>query len=131
MDLTYPIKHWIFTLVSSPLLAYLYQLLSAGSGGYVADLLDVYPFTLLFSILLSLPTFIIYLIAYDLLMKGKVDDRIIKLTLIVTAVAGIIITIQITLPNISLWNSFKIIYSISAVIGGLLFEITSQSGIKR
>ncbi|MBX2921044.1 MAG: hypothetical protein KF746_02540 [Chitinophagaceae bacterium] len=70
-----------------------------------------------------MPAFIIYFLVFGLLKKREIDIAIIKLTSIALAVCSIIITMQLALPKAPVWDAFKTMYIVSAVIGGLLFEI--------
>ena len=102
---------------------YVYQLFSSRPEKHIGNLLNVYIPTLLFSTLLSLPAFIIYFLVFGLLKKREIDIAIIKLISIALAVCSIIITMQLALPKAPVWDAFKTMYIVSAVIGGLLFEI--------
>lgn len=120
-----PIKQWIFTLVLFPLLVFLVQLYAARPGGYNPGL-GIYPVTLIFSAIMSMPVLIIYYAVYDLLTRGRVDPSIIKIISILLAVAGITGTMKIIFPGAPLGNVFKIAYSTLAIIGGLLFDIDEK-----
>ncbi|MGN6495268.1 MAG: hypothetical protein ACTHLE_24990 [Agriterribacter sp.] len=123
MNLTYPLKHWAFTLALAPLLLYLYQLFNVRFGGYAGNFLQVYFFTLLFSVFFSIPALIIYLLVYFFLKRKNVDETVIKLLLIALSTLSIVATLKLTLPDASVWDAFSAVYIISNVIGGVTFEI--------
>lgn len=123
---SYPIKQWIFTLVPSPLIIYLFQLYGARSGGYAPGF-GIYPVTLIFSVIMSMPVLLICYAVYDVLRRSRVDPSIIKIISIILAVAGIIGTMKLIFPEAPLWDAFKIVYCVFAVIGGMIFEIEDDS----
>lgn len=123
MSLPYPLKHWTFTLALAPLLLYLYQLFNVHFGGYAGNFLQVYFFTLLFSVFFSIPALIIYLLVYFFLKRKNFDETVIKLLLIALSTLSIVATLKLILPDASVWDAFIAIYIISTVIGGVIFEI--------
>ena len=87
----------------------------------VVGLLEVYPITLIFSIVFSLPTFLIYLTCFYFLSKRDVNFIIAKLILIVISVLGIFITQ--TMIKGSMSNDIIIAYSVTSIIVGLLLKL--------
>lgn len=120
MNKFYLIKFWIITLISAPFLVGIYEIFRT-IPGQVVGLLDVYPVTLIVSIVWSLPTLTIAYLVFYILDKLKIKPIIVKTTLISITIIGITITFIIIKG--SLVMVFIVAYSFSALISGIIFKI--------
>lgn len=64
MSRKYLIGHWAFTLLIAPFMSQAIDYFYGTNPHQVVGLSEVYPITFLFSILISLPTFLIYLTCF-------------------------------------------------------------------
>jgi hypothetical protein len=132
MNRAYLIGHWVLTLVIAPLTSQVIDYLYGTNPHQVVGLLEVYPITLLFSIVFSLPTFLIYLTCFYFLSKQKTNLRVSKFILIAVSVLGIYITQTIIKGTLS--QDIIISYSVTTIIVGLIlrlkkFETKAQDNI--
>ncbi len=121
MKYTYLIGHWLTTLIFAPFLPTLYELLFGKIKGQVVSLLEVYPVSFLFSLVLSIPTLIIYYFIYKYLLEKNTEPTYIKLALIIWTVLGI--TTSFLLLGGQLKMNLIYSYSIVTIISGLMWKI--------
>jgi hypothetical protein len=117
----YIIGHWALTILLTPFMSQAIDFFFGENPHQVVALLEVYPVSLFFSIVFSLPTFLIYLICFYFLSKQEVTLVIAKLILIIISVLGIFITQTIIKGTMS--NDITIAYSISSIIVGLALKL--------
>ncbi len=113
MDWTYVVKHWLFTLTISPLVLEIIEEIMP-YGEETTSVLGIYPVILIFSCILSIPTLIAYIIAYNVTRDLTHKTNIIKSILILVTVIGMIITFGAI--GISPIYEFSISYSITAIV---------------
>ncbi|WP_298394233.1 hypothetical protein [Flavobacterium sp.] len=111
MNWNYLFKHWFGTLVFAPFIFDLFCLFDENLAN-IAGLIEVYPITLIFGLLFSLPTYILYGIIYYYLANKEVSILYSKITLIVFTTLSILIT-------------FNIVFHAREPIGGYVYAITS------
>ena len=121
MRRTYVIGHWVLTLLIAPFTSQAIEYIYGTSPHQVVGLLEVYPITLLFSIVFSLPTFSIYLACFYFLSKQNVNFAVSKFILIVISVLGIFITQTIIKGSMS--HDIIIAYSVTSIILGLVLRL--------
>jgi len=121
MRRTYIIGHWSLTLLLAPLTSQVIQYIWGTNPHQIVALLEVYPITLLFSIVFSLPTFLIYLTCFYLLSKWDINIILSKLVLISISVLGIYITQTIIKGTMS--QDIIVSYSVTAVVVGLILRL--------
>lgn len=121
MRKTYIIGHWGLTLLLAPLTSQIIQYIWGPNTHQVVGLLEVYPVTLLYSIVFSLPTFLLYLFCFYLLSKRNMNFALSKTILIAISALGIYITQ--TIINGKMSQDIIIAYSVTAGIVGLLLRI--------
>lgn len=126
MKWSYAISHWLLTLLLAPFTSELIKYLFLKDSHLIAGLLEVYPITLLFSFIFSIPAFIAYLITFIYLNKSKYFIRLKKIILIAIAVLGIIVTMLILYRNKE--PEIIIAYSITCLITGLILPLKTHSG---
>lgn len=118
MNWSYLFKHWFGTLLIGPIIVDIIIYLNYAKIG---GLLEVYPIALLFSLIFSAPTYIIYGIIYYFLCQKNVKRLYSKIILIVLAVSGVYITTIII--KVNMMEDIAISYSISSIITGLFFKL--------
>jgi hypothetical protein len=125
MKRAYVILHWVLTILLAPLISQTINYIWGTTPHQVVGLLEVYPITLLFSMVFSLPTFLIYLTCFHFLARGDVNLVISKLILITVSVLGIIITQKIIKGSMS--QDIVIAYSITAILVGLVLKLKATN----
>lgn len=115
----YLIKLWILTLVLAP---FIYGLLNLiiGVDGQVVTLLEVFPITLLFSFVLSLPTLLIAYLVNKFVTNNKM--KLIGLKIINILIAAIGLTLTLLILKGSLMPALIKTYIISLIIAALILE---------
>ncbi len=122
MKWTYSFAHWLCTVLVAPLTT---QAISYcfGSELELSALFKIYPIFLSYSLVFSLPCFLVYLLTFFLLSKSRVPLIASKLILITISIAGILATIIIVTPNTP--YEITIGYSITSLIVGLSLNLSS------
>lgn len=115
------IRHWGLTLLLAPLTSAAIHFFWGKDQDQVISLVTVYPITLLFSIIFSIPTLLVYLACFYLLTKQSIHFAISKAILIAVSIAGIYITQTAIAGTIS--YDIILAYGITSVIIGLLLKI--------
>lgn len=125
MRRAYILEHWALTLLIAPFISQGLQYLFQPNPHQVAGLLEVYPITLTFSILFSLPTFLIYILCFFFLSIHMTNIHTSKVILILISIIGIMITMAIM--NGSMTLDIIAAYSITSLGVGFLLKLHSQS----
>jgi hypothetical protein len=121
MKWSYAASHWLITLLLAPLTSQLIDNMFGKNPHRVVGLLELYPITLIFSVVLSLPTLCVYLIAFYFLSKTKTASILIKLILIAISVTGIFVTIMIIAGMMT--TDVIVAYSVTAIIVGIVLRM--------
>ena len=111
----YSFKHWMGTLLFAPLLLLFYDLDSS-----VASFLMIYSVYFLFSLIFSLPVFILHYFILTILIARQVNPWLSKTILIVLTILGIVGLLQ---SLRALTEIYFIPYSSSALITGIILRI--------
>lgn len=125
MRQSYLLYHWMITLLIGPLTSQALQFIFGKSPHQVVGLLEVYPISLLFSLIFSLPTFCIYVLCFYFLLKNNIHWAISKFVLIVISALGVFITMSIIKGSMS--QEIAIAYSITSILAGLLLKLKSEN----
>lgn len=125
MKITYAIFHWMFTLLLAPFTSFAIEYIASKGSDNNSGLLELYPYAILFSLLFSIPTLVVYLICFHHLKSHNASSLIAKFTLIVVSIAGTFITVSIILGRPD--KDFIFPYSLTAIIVGLVLKIGSPS----
>lgn len=120
MKIEYIVKLWLITILLAPFIGGTYEILN-NTPGLVVGLLEVFPITLLFSIVLSIPTLLAVLLVSKLLKNSKISLWVKKLIVLVLTIVGIIVTL--CLLGGSLIPTLMFSYAISALLSTLILEI--------
>ena len=121
MKQTYVIAHWVLTLLLSPVTSQVIQYIWGTNPHQVVGLLEIYPIAVLFSIVFSIPTFLVYLTCFYFLHKQDRNFAMSKTILIVVSVLGIYVTQTIIKGTMS--QDIIIAYSITSIIVGLILRL--------
>ena len=113
--------HWVLTLLLAPFTSQAIQYIQGTNPHQIVGLLEVYPITILFSIVFSLPTFLVYVTLFYFLSRQDINYAISKFILIAVSVLGIYITQ--TIINGTMSKDIIIAYSITAIVVGLILRI--------
>lgn len=131
MKREYPIAHWLLTILFAPVTSQVIQYIFGKDPHQIVGLLEVYPITLPFSLVFSLPTFLVYITTFYFLSKYHINFAVSKAILIAISVLGIYITQTIIKGSMS--QDIIVAYSVTAVISGLVLKIaiSGESPAKR
>lgn len=120
MNWSYLFKHWFATLLIAPFICEFLTLL-IGNTNRVVGLVEMYPLTLIFSVVFSTPTYIIYGFIYYLLAKKEVSVKNSKIILLIFTIICVLVTFHIVFNAREFIISFS--YAISSLITGLFFKL--------
>ena len=117
----YLLYHWASTLLIAPFLVQLLMYISKANAHQIVGLIEVYPITLIFSLVLSSPTYLIYAIVDYLCVKHELPKKNTKAILISVALIGIIITFF----TISKTRDIEITigYFLTSLISGMILKL--------
>lgn len=121
MNFSYLLKHWFATLTLAPITSEIINLLFIQNSNKIMGLLEVYPITVIFGFIFSIPTYSIYYLAYYFLGEKNVNIKTSKLILITLSVIGIIVSFSITFNNRE--PEITIAYIFTSIITGLFFKL--------
>lgn len=121
MNWSYLFKHWFGTLLIGPIVSQIMMYFTVLNPHKIVGLLEVFPLSLIFSLIFSSPTYFFYGILYYFLAKSNINSIFSKIILISFAVFGVITTTQIIRGN--MMEEIALSYSISSIITGLFFKL--------
>lgn len=121
----YLFKHWLFTLLLGPIISEILMYITILNPNKIVGLLEVYPIAIIFSLVFSIPTYIIYAFVYYCLSTKVSTILFAKAILILLAVTGIFVTLNFIGGSISL--DITISYSIASVITGIFFKLNFEN----
>ncbi|MEK6495461.1 MULTISPECIES: hypothetical protein [Myroides] len=121
----YLLKHWASTLLIAPFIVQILMYISKNNAHQIVGLLEVYPITLIVSVVFSLPTYVIYGIIDYFAIKNSVSEKTNKYILICTALVGILFTFLILFKT----NQLEIIlgYGITSVFFGIILKLSGNN----
>ena len=125
MNFSYLFKHWFATLTLAPIISEIINLLFIPNPNKIMGLLEVYPITVIFGFIFSIPTYIIYYLAYYVLGSKNINIKTSKLILITLAVIGIIVSFSITFNNRE--SETTIAYILTSIISGIIFKLNFKN----
>lgn len=121
---TFLFKHWVITLILGPIISQFIECFYNLSPHKIVALLEVYPISLIFSFIFSIPTYIVYAIIFYFLGKNRINVNIAKLIVISIAVIGVILTATTIKGSLSF--DIAISYSIASIIAGFIFKLNFE-----
>lgn len=125
MNFGYLFKHWFATLTLAPIISEIINLLLFPNTNKIVGLLEVYPITVIFGFVYSVPTYIIYFLVYYFLGSKNINIKTSKLILITLAVIGIIVSFSITFNNRE--PEITIAYILSSILSGIIFKLSFKN----
>lgn len=121
MRWSYIFKHWGSTLLLGTTILTLVSGFKFLSPSEIGNALAWFVIYLIFSIIYSIPTLIIYLLVFYGLNNRNIDSKWIKFILITITITGI--TLTTLLIDFSSLKNLTIYYSLSSLVTGILFKI--------
>ena len=123
MNWSYLFKHWFGTLIMSPIIAQIIDLLM-NKNNQILNFYESFPLFLLFGLFFSTPTYLLYSILFYYLNYKNIKNVFAKIILISFALLGIIITFWL-ISGTLIYNGI-LIYCISSIITGTIFKIKNE-----
>lgn len=120
MNWSYLFKHWFGTLIISPFIYELFNLMKVNSNR-VIGLVEIYPITFIFSLIFSIPTYIIYGFIYYFLARKEISIIKSKIILLQFTVLSILITFHVVFNAREL--TISISYAVTSIILGIYFKL--------
>lgn len=117
----YLFKHWGFTLLLGPIVSEISMYITISQPNKIVGLLEVYPIAIIFSLLFSSPTYILYAFLYYYLARTSINLNFAKVILISFAVIGVISTTLIIKGSIM--KDIAISYSVASIITGIFLKL--------
>ena len=121
MRWSYAFGHWIVTLLLAPFTSQAIEYIFGKNPHQIVGLLEVYPISLLFSLIFSLPTLSIYLLCFYFLRGKHVHPIKSKAFLIAISIIGLVITISLIKGSMS--QEIIIAYSITLLVVGIILKM--------
>ena len=120
MNWSYLFKHWFGTLIISPFVYELFNLMKVNPNR-VIGLVEIYPITFIFSLIFSIPTYIIYGFIYYFLARKEISIIKSKIILLQFTVLSILITFHVVFNAREL--TISISYAVTSIILGIYFKL--------
>jgi hypothetical protein len=124
MSRYYPIKHWLTTLMIGPLLLGIYEAIRASDRNVWGEL-QTYPLFLVLGLVYSFPVFLMYCLAFNLLIKTTATPWLIKTILNTGAIACVFISFKIIGGSLAL--TLSIAYSMALLISSFFFKVQNHT----
>lgn len=121
MNWSYLFKHWLGTVFLAPIISELINILFIPASNKIIGLVEVYPITIIFGFIFSIPTYIIYSIAFYFLGVKNVKIITSKLILITLSIIGIIISFSIAFNNRE--HEITTAYILASLATGIFFKL--------
>ncbi|SHM22596.1 hypothetical protein [Flavobacterium chilense] len=122
MNAIFLLRHWIFTLLLGTIIFSIINGYSANwSSRNFSDFFQLYPFMVIIGLLLSLPTYLLYIFITTVLKNKNIKIVHEKTILIIFVISGVFITTA--LINGTVWFDLAISYSLSTIIATFFFTM--------
>ncbi|PUV25036.1 hypothetical protein DCO56_08830 [Sphingobacterium athyrii] len=116
---SYIFKHWIGTLLLGTTLVSIFPVFNPLNSSGIGQTIFFSILWLCYSAIYSIPTLVCYILAFSWFKDNTLNVNWIKMTLILVTLAGIAMTVALTVRSME----SAIYYSIAAIITGILFKI--------
>jgi len=114
------LRHWFFTIVCGPIIFAIINGVNYNwSSKNLFDFFQLYPFTILMGLILSMPTYIFYILISFIFRNKNIKMIYERMILITIVIIGIFITTA--LINGIVWIDLAISYTISSIMAGIFF----------
>ena len=117
MKNSYLLKHWMYTSLLGPFISQIIIYFYGLNPNKIAGLLEVYPVSLIFSLLFSAPTYILFSFGFTYLKK-KMSILMLKIIFISFIVIGVICTANLIGGKMT--TDIIVSYTIAAILTGIL-----------
>jgi len=121
MNWSYLFKHWFGTLLIGPIVSDIIAYLIIDNSDKIGGLTGVYPIALLFGLIFSTPTYILYGIIYYFLAQKEIATKYSKIILILFTSLCIFSTFTIVF-NAREFN-ICVAYAITSILLGFIFKL--------
>ncbi|MGS4347441.1 hypothetical protein ACKUSY_18000 [Myroides odoratus] len=118
---SYLLRHCLSTLLLAPSVVQGLLYLTRENAHQVVGLVEVYPITLLVSIVFSFPTYLVYGVADYYLKKQGIPNKTIKRILIGIALIGIILTFSLLFRMRQI--EIMIGYALTSLFFGVIYRL--------
>jgi|GEM_PF-3349352 len=126
-DTFYPVKHWLVTLVLGSITTALFSYLIYGEG---AGLLEIFPFLVLWGMVLSLPSLLLYYLLFIVWIKKMKSPMKQKLILNLIAIICMAISFMLLTDfDGSILLSFLTGYLVAIILSSLFLKIREQGQV--
>jgi hypothetical protein len=125
MNWSYLFRHWFLTLIIGPIISQIMMFFFNENSHQIVGLLEIYPISLIFGLLFSTPTYILYGILYHFLGSNHIKSNYAKVILITFSISGVIITTSIIKGY--MMQDIAIAYSIASFITGFLIKLNFKN----
>ena len=116
---SYVFKHWMGTLLLGSILVTISPGFNPLNSPGISQTILFSLLFLYYSAVYSIPTLICYTLAFSWLKSNTLNTNWIKMTLILITLAGIAMTMALTMGSME----WAIYYSIAAIVTGISFKI--------
>lgn len=116
---SYIFKHWIGTLLLGNILVSIFPGFNPINSSGIGLTILISILWLCYSAIYSIPTLVCYILAFSWFKDNTLNVNWIKMTLILVTLAGITMTVALTVGSMEA----AIYYSIAAIVTGILFKI--------
>jgi hypothetical protein len=121
IDWSYLFKHWIFNLLTGPVISQIIAFIPFLGFNLSFGLLEFYPIVLIVSLIFSIPTYIVYAFVYYYFSTKDLPIFFSKGILIFITAIGVFITTAFIDGTLS--HFITISYLISSIITGSIFNL--------
>jgi hypothetical protein len=124
MNKSFPFIHWLLTIIITPFIGKLFgHLFNSPSASFIG-ILEVYHITVIGSLILSLPTFLVYLLLFYRLRQMKMSEISKQIILLLVVVFGIVITLEIAGGKLK--YPLILVYSSTTLVIGLYLLLKNK-----
>ncbi len=119
MNFAYPLKHWLTSLVTGPIIMITYDTVT--SSKLMGDAIGIFFLFVTFGLLISLPTFILYVLTFTTLIKKEISNLTLKIVLNTLAITGTVLTFLIIKGSMT--ELLIICYSTALIVGSFFYRV--------
>ncbi len=120
MNRTFIFGHWILTLLCGPIILTLKSYVPNSTTKNVLGFIEIYPLMVIIGLVFSIPTYLFFILFFELIKYKNIKPIYIKSFFISTVVIGIWVTTNIL--SGTLWSDIAISYSLVAITLGLFLK---------
>ncbi|MCE3282701.1 MAG: hypothetical protein K0Q66_1438 [Chitinophagaceae bacterium] len=122
MNLGYPIKHWLTTLVISPAIMIVGDTIA--NSKLMTDAMGIYFLFVLFGLIFSIPALLVYVIIFESIARTNRSALMVKTILNLTGAFAVLVTFLII--DGSMAKTPSIVYTVGLLIGSLFYKVKTD-----